>query len=267
MRDSEVLAQYDRDCRMREFSEDHTFAWDGPVFRMAGTSAHDYDNGVLYSRFDDNDAVAVIEAAISSQVAHFSAIGHAFEWKYHDHDGPACLPDRLAHAGFVASPIETLVVADLERSFSVRPLPDGVEIVHLEDPDEFDALGTVNATVNGDAEHAAWLVEALRSEKRAAPDTLQAYIARVDGAPVSTGWLRLPADSSFASLWGGSTLVEWQRHGIYTNLVARRMADARARGFCWLTVDCSEKSLPLLVRRGFEKLAVITPWIWRPTAT
>ena len=66
----------------------------------------------------------------------------------------------------------------------------------------------------------------------------------------------------FGSLWGGSTLPEHRGRGIYSSLVAARAGEARERGCRWLTVDCSPMSLPILERRGFERLAVTTPFIW-----
>jgi GNAT superfamily N-acetyltransferase len=254
-----VLAAYDRECRAIQ-APDHVCEWAGPVFRMTGKSAHDYDNGVLAVRLDERTA----DAAIAEQVEHFSALGKAFEWKLHDHDVPADLGARLARAGFVAAPVEMLVALPTADDFVHRAPPEGVEVVRLDDPEEYGEIVAVHGGAKGDAEHAEWLAESLRSEARADPGALSVYVARARGVPVSAGWVRLPTGRSFASLWGGSTLPEFQRLGIYTNLVAHRIAEARERGFPWITVDCSDQSLPLLERRGFRRLAVITPWIWRP---
>lgn len=39
---------------------------------------------------------------------------------------------------------------------------------------------------------------------------------------VSAAWLVIIPGTEFAALWGGSTLAEWRRKGIYRALVARR---------------------------------------------
>jgi GNAT superfamily N-acetyltransferase len=74
--------------------------------------------------------------------------------------------------------------------------------------------------------------------------------------------MRYRQGDAFGSLWGGATLAEYRGKGIYTAMVAERVKEARQRGGRWLTVDCSAMSLPILERRGFQKLAVITPFIW-----
>jgi hypothetical protein len=74
--------------------------------------------------------------------------------------------------------------------------------------------------------------------------------------------LRYRQGDAFGSLWGGSTLAEHRGKGIYSAVVAARATEARQRGGRWLTVDCSAMSLPILERRGFQRLAVITPFIW-----
>ena len=136
--------------------------------------------------------------------------------------------------------------------------------MHLEDPATLDPIAKLSAAIFGDPEHGAWIVQSLVDEKRAPPQALSVHIARVGNQVIAAGWIRFPAGSRFASLWGGSTLPEWRRMGVYSTLVSRRLALARARRYLWLTVDCSPMSLPILERRGFQRLAVITPWIWRP---
>jgi hypothetical protein len=43
-------------------------------------------------------------------------------------------------------------------------------------------------------------------------------------------------------------------------MVAARTADARRRGFRYLTVDARETSRPILERLGFEPVAKLTAW-------
>jgi GNAT superfamily N-acetyltransferase len=120
----------------------------------------------------------------------------------------------------------------------------------------------VNGAVYGDAEHASWLARVIRDEKRADPDGISVYAAFADGTAVSVGWMRYRNGDAFGSLWGGSTLAEYRGQGIYSALVAERAKEARRRGGRWLTVDCSAMIRPILERRGFQPLAVTTPFIW-----
>jgi len=259
----EIREAYDREVRARRQTEDpsYRFEWDGPVYRMVGPKTDVPNSAVLLTRLDAETAPAAIER----QLEYFRALGQGFEWKLYDYDEPADLAERLAAAGFVAQESETLVVRDTSAAFAM-PLPaDGVAIARLDDPDEFDPIADLKFAVWGDEERARWWVEALQSEKRATPDGLSVYVARAaDGAIVAAAWLRMSPDCSFAGLWGGSTQKEWRGRGLYTSLVAHRIAEARERRFAFVMVDCSKDSLPILRRRGFEALATTTPWVWMP---
>ncbi len=131
-------------------------------------------------------------------------------------------------------------------------------------PSELEGIVALNTAVYGDPAGARWLVDSLISEMTAAPDALRVWVAEAEGEVVSAGWLRLPSGTRFGSLWGGSTRPGWLRRGIYGALVAARVAAAREAGRRWLAVDCSPDSLPILLRRGFERVAVTTPWVWSP---
>jgi GNAT superfamily N-acetyltransferase len=256
---ADILRRYDREARTRTVGIPPGFhvEWDGPVLRMSGPDRTASANAVLFARLDEASA----DAAIARQVAYFATTGRSFEWKHFSHDEPADLPARLTAAGFEADESETFVVLDLSREI-VPPAPNGIEIRRLEDPATFAAITAVNEAVYGSSDHAAWLARMIRDEKRADPDGISVYAAFADGIPVSVGWLRYRQGDAFGSLWGGSTLAEHRGKGIYSAVVAARATEARQRGGRWLTVDCSAMSLPILERRGFQRLAVITPFIW-----
>ena len=264
---SQLVVSYDEECRKRAFSREHEFSSHNGVWRMTGRTAAEWDNGVVYSQLSLN----AVETAIEREIAHFSRLGHAFEWKLHDYDRPVELGERLQTAGFVARPIETLVVFDLTESIpdskiSGSMISDRVVIERVDDPAHFDVILPVQRAVGSDDAHADWLVASLRAEAEGDPGCLSIHVASVNGEPVSTGWIRTPGGCRFASLWGGSTRRGWRRTGIYSELVRRRLLEARERGFEFVTVDCSDQSLPLLVRRGFRRLATIVPWVWTPPA-
>ena len=256
-----LLAEYDRDIRAIPFADDpdFRFEWDGRVFRFTGAHPAPAWNCVIFSDLDQDTA----DAAIARQIAHFRGAGHGFEWKLHSHDRPADLGARLESAGLQPNEGEGLAVLEIAAPIEERPIPPGVEIRRLDDPAAFDPLVDLSIAVFGNAEDAAALIAELKKEAARWPETLSVYAAIADGATVSAGWIRFHGHSRFASLWGGGTLPGWRGQGIYSALVARRAAEARARGFKWLTVDCSPESRPILERRGFRVVSEITPWIWR----
>ena len=259
---AEILRRYDSDVRSRAEAPAPGFslAWDGPILRMVGPGPEAQANGVLFSRLDAASADAVIER----ELAYFGALGHAFEWKLFDYDLPADLAGRLRRAGFLPEDPETLVVLDVQSSPSFRSPPPGVTVRRLDDPSDYDVIRAVNEAVYGRPEHARWLAETVRNEKRAAPEGISVYAAFADGVAVTVGWLRHRPGDAFGSLWGGATLESWRGKGLYSALVGARVAEARERGCHWLTVDCSPMSLPILRRCGFAPLAITTPYIWSP---
>lgn len=259
MTPSDLLRLYDSEERTRTDGLGPGFRaeWDGPILRMIGPDREASANAILFASLDG----VAIDDAIARQIAFFAGDGRSFEWKHFSHDEPADLPQRLTAAGFRAGDRETFVALDLARA-AAQPEPNGIEVRRLEDPSAFGIIAAVNEAVYGDAAHAAWLERVIADEKRSDPDSLSVYAAFAEETPVAVGWMRHRRGAAFGSLWGGSTLAPHRGRGIYSALVAARAEEARQRGCRWLTVDCSPMSLPILERRGFERLAVITPFIW-----
>ena len=81
-----------------------------------------------------------------------------------------------------------------------------------------------------------------------------------DGPAVSAAWIRFHPGTGFASLWGGGTLPEWRRQGIYSALLAHRARLAKERGYEFLRVDASEDSRPILQKLGLHGVTVTTPY-------
>jgi GNAT superfamily N-acetyltransferase len=76
--------------------------------------------------------------------------------------------------------------------------------------------------------------------------------------------MSLPTNSQFAGLWGGATLPQYRKMGIYTAVVAARAQEAIRRGYRFLTVDAGDMSRPILQKRGFQLLTYTTPYTWKP---
>lgn len=259
-----LRGRYDRLCRLTPFSADPQwrFHWLSGVFCVTGPDPEPHGNTVL---LPDVWTEAAARQAIAAVKAHYGALGHGVEWKLHQHDRPACLPDLLAEAGFTPQAGETLVIRDLTAA-PPRPfaLPDGVRLQELTTEADFAALRTVNTAVYGDPAQSDWLAGVLWQEKQHSPDHLRLFALSAGEEPVSVGWLRLPQGEGFASLWGGSTRADWRGRGLYRWLVEHRAGLALAAGQTGLTIDCSPMSLPIALANGFQELARITPWIWRP---
>jgi GNAT superfamily N-acetyltransferase len=233
---------------------------DGPIVRLVGPSSDPNDNAVVFAQLTEADA----DREIARQIGFFGALGHGFEWKHFSHDQPASLPDKLRAAGFEAQESETLVALDASQDFAGADIQNGIRIEELKDPGALEAIGVVNTAVYGNPRYSEWLLTAITKEKQSDPGSIRIYAAVAGDRPVSVGWVRHKAGETFGGLWGGSTLPEWRGKGIYSALVAVRARAARQQGCRWLTVDCSPMSLPILERRGFQRLSTTTPYVWSP---
>jgi GNAT superfamily N-acetyltransferase len=209
---------------------------------LVGTSST-----VLYSKMAAEDLDRVIER----EAAYFAALGHDLEWKAYAHDAPSDLVERLRAHGFACDEREAIVVLDVDHApTSLLEPPLGVR--RVKKPEDLRALMSIFKPHRPDA------ADRLIGQMREAPAELSVYVAEVDGQTASCGWVRFPVGTSFASLWGGSTLPQFRKRGAYTRLVAARVQEARQRGFRYVTVDAGAMSRPILEKRGFRVLTWAT---------
>ncbi|MEV0155141.1 GNAT family N-acetyltransferase [Micromonospora sp. NPDC050686] len=232
---------------------------DGPLVRVVGLD----QRGFLTYRDLGGLAGAELDALIARQVAYFRERGEAVEWKVNGHDQPADLPDRLRAAGFVPEERETVVVGPVAALAAALPvLPDGVRLLEVTSRADLGRIAAMEEQVwQSDRSH---LVTGLAKEIEADPQSITIVVAEAGGEVVSAGWVRYPRGNGFATLWGGSTLAQWRRKGIYRALVAYRARLAEARGRTLLQVDCSEDSRPILERLGLVSVTTTTPYVYTP---
>jgi hypothetical protein len=233
---------------------------DGPVLRHFTSSG-----GCIEYRSVAGLAPEELDALISRQRDVFAARGEEVEWKWHGHDLPADLPDRLRAAGFAPDDRET-VVAGLAGPLAVDPprLPEGVRLRQVTERADLDRIAAMESAVWNEGR--AWLADGLAAELAAGPESITILVAEAGDEVVSAGWVRYAKDTEFASLWGGSTLERWRRLGIYRALVAARARLAVERGYRYVQVDASDNSRPILQRLGLVALTVTVPYVFRPAA-
>jgi GNAT superfamily N-acetyltransferase len=236
-----------------------TLERNGPLLRYADRASGGF---VEYRDLGGLDGPELDEL-IARQVRVFAERGTRFEWKTYGHDLPRDLPERLRAAGLEPEDAESLMVGPVD-AVDVEPgLPDGVALREVTERADFDRIAAMEEAIWGDASR-AWLAEMLESERSADPDALTVVVAEAGGEVVCAGWIRFPAGTEVASLWGGGTLPAWRGRGIYRALVAHRAGLAAARGVRYLQVDASPASRPILERLGFAVLTTTTPFVWSP---
>jgi GNAT superfamily N-acetyltransferase len=234
------------------------------VLRVVSPPDHTWGCFVIWSDLDESNA----DAVVAEQVEFFRGLGRQFEWKWYGYDQPHDLRVRLEKAGFAAEDEESLIVGEVDTVVELcagAEVADGVTLRHVRMDDldaDFAGMAALSEKVWGD--DFGWLMTELREELINTPDDLRIHIAEVADEIVCAAWVRFHNGTDFASLWGGSTLPEWRRKGIYRALVGRRAVQARDRGFRYLQVDASPDSRPILERLGLTVLTGTTPYVWTP---
>jgi GNAT superfamily N-acetyltransferase len=203
-----------------------------------------------------------LDELIARQVARFDERGESFEWKFHSHDRPPFLEERLLAAGFAPEELETVVIAEATALAEGSGPPEGIVVREVHERADFERIGEMEEAVWGRGE--SWHADAFEQELAGDPDALAIFVAEAGDLVVSAGWVRFPHGTEFATLWGGSTLAEWRGRGIYRSLVHRRAELALERGRRYLEVDASDDSRPILERLGFRPVTRTRPYIWRP---
>jgi hypothetical protein len=202
------------------------------------------------------------DAAIESQVEFFKALGVDFEWKLYSHDQPADLGERLIAHGFKPDDPEALMVIEIASlppdfwTMDISPVtrittPEGVDaIVRMENEVWGSDLSRIGDGLKYDLEHS--------------PDHVSVFAIWDGDRVVSAAWTFYLVPTSFATLWGGSTLKEFRNKGYYSMLLAARAREACSRWYRFLQVDASPDSQPILAKNGFKCLAYSTPYDWDP---
>lgn len=197
---------------------------------------------------------------IARQVAFFGGRGEQVEWKTYSYDSPADLPARLTAAGFVAEDDETLLLGAVDGLIHDVVLPDGVSVRRVTSEDDLARIDALMTTIWGAGRGQG----SLSAQMRADPDALDVVVAEESpaGPVLCAGWLRYTPGTGFASMWGGSTLPQWRRRGLYRATVSLRASLAAARGYPYMRLDTSPDSRPILERLGLQAVATTTPYVF-----
>lgn len=206
---------------------------------------------VIYSQLDETNA----DETIRDEIAYFRSLDNFenLEWKLFDYDTPADLKDRLIAHGFEAEDPDAVLILDLQELPPALAQPVTHDVRRITDPAELKDVQAITHAVWDDDDD--WLIEALGTTLRDKPEELSVYVAYVDGVPASYGRIDFHENNAFAGMWGGSTLPEYRKRGLYTALVAVRAQEAIARGVRYLTIDASPMSHAVLEKFGFRLMA------------
>ncbi len=202
------------------------------------------------------------DQAIEDQLEFYRKLNVDFEWKLYDFDQPVDLANRLLAHGFKADQPEALMVADINDLPTEYWTMDVSAFSRISSPQEVDDIVRMESEVW--EEDVTGFAKGMRYDLENYPDHISVFVVRKDDRVVSAAWSHYLKPTSFASLWGGSTLKEYRRRGFYTSLLAVRAREARERGYRFLQVDASPDSQPILAKNGFRCLGYSTAYEWEP---
>jgi hypothetical protein len=218
----------------------------------------DFGKGMItYSQLNAANA----EDTIREQVDYFEGLGQNFEWKLFDYDQPSDLKERLGSCGFHVEEAEAILVLNLENTPQRLRKPVSHNIQRITDPEKLVDVQFIEEQVWN--EDSSWVLDFLGDMLRKHPDQMSVYVAYVNEQPASAAWINFTAHSQFASLWGGATINQFRKQGLFTALLTVRAQEAKARDVKYLTVDAMPMSRPILEKLGFEMIAYSYPCHWK----
>ncbi|MCF6137742.1 GNAT family N-acetyltransferase [Pseudalkalibacillus berkeleyi] len=190
---------------------------------------------------------------INEEIDYFAKHNQDFEFKVYSYDRPDNLKDILVQEGFTIDDPEALMVMEIDERHPLIRTDRHPLLKEITDEQGIQDIIQLEDTV-WNVLHAE-LGERLWRDKQDHPDDLFLYGIYDDELLVSGAWMYVEMNSSFCSLWGGSTLADHRKKGYYTALLAERAKKAFQIGHPYLTVDASPMSKPILEKSGFQCLA------------
>lgn len=263
MTPASLLARYDAQLRgMAEFPSAESVFRDGPV---------------LIGRYGDGRAHIVTEAGGLDRIGAAEVRDHVrravdrcrewgcgrIEWKTQGHDAVMpVLHEALVSVGLAPGEPESVMIGRAEDLVRDARTPAGVTVRRITEETDVRAMSAMADEAFGDPPSSRY-ADALLHRLSLDGDTMELWVAEVDGDIVCSGRLEPVEGTEFAGIWGGATRADHRGRGIYRALTAARARSALARGATLIHSDSTEDSRPILARSGFAKVTVTTPYEWR----
>jgi GNAT superfamily N-acetyltransferase len=219
--------------------------------------SHPFGNLVGVSALTEDNADAVI-AQVQS---FFAKRKHTVGWWLNPSSTPVDLVTRLEAAGFSKLVEQAgMVLTDLSRDIPCNP---AVTVRKATSADRSEAVRLYT-----DAYPIPEDLSAVFCELFVHIDGGAVYLAYLKGveAPVSVSSMFSLRGSPVAVMQGAATLSEYRGHGVYTAMMAARLADARAMGKDAAVMQGDRKtSAPIAAKLGFKEVCSIDLYGWSGT--
>src|SRR5215831_11396741 len=198
------------------------------------------------------------DAVIAQVRAFFAARAHTVGWWVNPSSTPGDLVRRLEAAGF-SKVVEQAgqVLTNMERAIKVNPV---VTVRQATQADRDDLIRLYATAYPLPEELAAVITDVLPLAAGG-----RHYLAFLEGVerPVSVASMFPFPTSTVAVMQGAATLNAYRGKGVYTALMAKRLADARALGMEAAILQADRRtSAPICANLGFEEVCSIDLYVW-----
>jgi GNAT superfamily N-acetyltransferase len=209
--------------------------------------------------------VAGVAELVAAEAGRARSLGQQLEWKVYDHDDLPGLEESLRGNGFKPDDVETVLALELtdaaiEHVVARAPSADVRSVdVRRVDVAGLDDVAAISADIgrsNVDAER-----RRLAAVLAQAPATMSVHVAYVDDVAAACGRAHYREGGPLVGIAGARTRTSYRRQGLFTALVAGRLAEARGRGCRLAVVDALPTSEPILTGLGFVPLTRTRPWV------
>jgi hypothetical protein len=257
MNKQRLLVRYDKDLRLRMMYPEARREITGDVVRFIRQAPG--LNFVAFTFANERQ----LHDAIHRELEYFAPLEQPFTWKVYDHDLLPNLKDELLSHDFVEdNDPSDVMVFDVNRAPArlFQPAhPAEAEVRRITTPDGLeDVIYILNSVYGNDN---SWVNGRMGLHLKV-PGYLSVYVAYVNSQPAAVAWTYFPR-GHFATLYGGSTIVQYRRQGLYTSLLARRLDEIRTRGYPFAAVETGAMSRPIVARHGFQRLTTVWDYRWQ----
>ncbi|WP_245804815.1 GNAT family N-acetyltransferase [Halobacillus hunanensis] len=248
MKEDGLLALFHQELRLEASTPGYTREVTEHLVRHVAKQKNE-KGFIICSHVNAENAAEIIDYELD----YFNNLDQEFEWKVYSYDQPHNLKNLLIQKGFEMEEEEALMVLELNKQHHLITRPASVFVEEIRDMEGIEEIIALENTIWGEPHNE--LGEKLWRDKQNDPDSLFLYGVYDKGFLVSAAWMYIEPNSSFASLWGGSTLPSQRGKGYYTALLAVRAKQAYGCGRKYLTADARPMSRPILEKYGFACLA------------
>jgi len=253
MNKNSLLTTYDKDLRMRIMYPEARREITGDVVRFIRQAPG--MNVVSFTFANEPN----LERVIERELEYFAPMNQPFTWKVYDHDLLPSLEMKLMERNFVTDDDPaTVMVLDISEAPATLFEPAAMDVRRVTTREGLkDVIHVLDGVYGG---HNSWVNERMGQHLQV-PDYLSIYAAYVDDEPVSVAWTYFPR-GHFATLFGGTTLAQYRKRGLYTTLLAARLKEIQARGYPFAVVETGEMSRPIVSKHGFQHLTTVLDYEW-----